>query len=199
MKRDTTIDNPGDRCEQIADLYRACARQLERRVARRACADPQTIEDACSHAWLQLLTHPAVDISRPWCRPLGWLTQAATWEVCRLTARRARDAPLDPSTIDGERHLRGPIGPGADELAAQHARLDLVDEIAERPRRFLLRLAVGYSYREIAIDERASLTTTNKQIARAKRQLRALDAAELRRFGRPPEAGAVTDDRRLAA
>ena len=199
MNHDTAIEIPGDRCEQIADLYRACARQLERRVARNVRADPQMIEDACSHAWLQLLTHPAVEIRPPWYRPIGWLTQAATWEVYRLTAKRTRDAPLDPSTIATERHLRGPVGPGADELAAQRARLDLVDEVPERPRRFLLRLALGYSYRDIAADEHASLTTTNKQIARAKRQLRALDAAEVRQPGRPPAAAAVTDDRRLAA
>jgi DNA-directed RNA polymerase specialized sigma24 family protein len=175
VNRDITIDNPGDRCERIAALYRARARELERRVARRAHADPQTIEDACSYAWLQLLTHPAVDVGAPSHLLLGWLTKTATREV-RDMGRRARDVPLDPGAIKARCDLRGPVGPGADELAAHRARLDLVDEIPERPRRFLLRLALGYSYRAIAIDERASLTTTNKQIACAKRRLRALDA-----------------------
>ena len=55
-------------------------------------------------------------------------------------------------------------------------RPDLAAQIPQRPRRFLLRLALGYSYREIASDEGVSLTTTNKQIARAKRLLRALDS-----------------------
>jgi DNA-directed RNA polymerase specialized sigma24 family protein len=41
----------------------------------------------------------------------------------------------------------------------------------------LLRLAVGYSYDEIAAVERVSYTTTNKQITRAKRLLRELDHA----------------------
>jgi DNA-directed RNA polymerase specialized sigma24 family protein len=40
----------------------------------------------------------------------------------------------------------------------------------------LLRLSLGYSYTEIAITERVTATTTNKQIARAKRLLRALEA-----------------------
>jgi DNA-directed RNA polymerase specialized sigma24 family protein len=39
----------------------------------------------------------------------------------------------------------------------------------------LLRRALGYSYREIAAAENASYTTTNKQIARAKRLLRKLE------------------------
>lgn len=88
-----------------------------------------------------------------------------------------RDGLLDPITIESEPRLRGPLGPAADELADQHARIDLVAQLPRRPRRFLLRLAVGYSYREIAAQERVSLTTTNKQIARAKRLLlRALEA-----------------------
>jgi DNA-directed RNA polymerase specialized sigma24 family protein len=38
-----------------------------------------------------------------------------------------------------------------------------------------LRLALGYSYREIAEAEHTSYSTTNKQIARAKRLLRELE------------------------
>ncbi len=62
------------------------------------------------------------------------------------------------------------------DVVLRRLRLDLVTQLPERPRRFLLRLALGYSYREIAIAEHASYSTTNKQIARAKRLLRALDS-----------------------
>jgi DNA-directed RNA polymerase specialized sigma24 family protein len=163
------------RREQITALHGEHGRELERRVARRACTDPQTIEDACSFAWLQLLTHPSVDLRPPASSALGWLTQTATREAWRLQARQMRDGLLDPIMIESERRLRGPLAPAADELAAQHARLDLVAQIPPRPRRFLLRLALGYSHREISAQERVSLTTTDKQIARAKRLLHALD------------------------
>jgi DNA-directed RNA polymerase specialized sigma24 family protein len=63
------------------------------------------------------------------------------------------------------------------DVVSQHLRLQLVGQLPERPRRFLLRLALGYSYSEIAEAEGASYTTTNKQIAKAKRLLRALDSA----------------------
>jgi DNA-directed RNA polymerase specialized sigma24 family protein len=172
------------RNDQIATLHRTHAGELRRRVARRAHADPQTVEDACSHAWLQLLTHPSVDLGAPDWRVLGWLTLTATREARRLDARRVRQGVPDPITIDSEPRLRGPLAPAADELADQHARLNLVAQIPERPRRFLLQLALGFTYREIATREDASLTTTNKQIARAKRLLRALDAPQ------PPEASA---------
>jgi len=164
------------RNDQIAALHRTHAGELRPRVAWRSRADPQTVEDACSHAWLQLLTDPSVDLASPDWSVLGWLTLTATREARRLQSRRVREGPVDLSTIERERRLRGPLGPGADELADQHARLDLVAQIPDRPRRFLLQLALGYSYREIAAHEDASLTTTNKQIARAKRLLRALDS-----------------------
>ena len=162
------------RGEQIAALHRAHARALERRVACRARADPHTIEDACSFAWAQLLAHPAIDIATPW-NALAWLAQTAVREAWRLEARRARDGLRNGAEIDDDPQLCA-VDPGPDELAVLRARRDLVGQIPQRPRRFLLRLALGYSYREIATDEGVSLTTTNKQIARAKRLLRALDA-----------------------
>ncbi|MGI8730597.1 MAG: RNA polymerase sigma factor [Solirubrobacteraceae bacterium] len=141
-------------------------------MSRRAHADDHTIEDACSFAWLQLLTHPAVDLGPEHARLLAWLTQTATREAWRLAAARARERPLDHAAIEHEQRTRGQLAPAADRLAPQHSRLALVADIPERPRRFVLRLALGYSYREIAAAERVSHTTTNKQIARAKRHLR---------------------------
>jgi len=165
------------RVEQIAVLHREHAGQLEQRVARRAHADHQTIEDACSFAWLQLLTHPKVDLGFPRDGVTRWLTQIATREAWRLAAARARERPFDHAAIEHEQGVRGQLAPGADKLAVQRDQLDLVAEIPQRPRRFLLRLALGYDYREIAAGESVSLTTTNHQIARAKRLLRAADTS----------------------
>ena len=165
------------RFQRIATLHREEALRLERRVARQARADPLTIEDACSFAWLQLLTHASVDVGPPSHRALGWLTMTATREAWRLEARRVRDELIDHRAIDQHRRLSERTAPSADERAAQHARVGLVAEIPERPRRFLLRQALGYSYREIAAHELVSLTTTSKQIARAKRSLRTLAAS----------------------
>jgi len=60
-------------------------------------------------------------------------------------------------------------------------RMDLVKQIPERPRRFLLRLVLGYTYDEIGAAEGASYSTVNKQIARAKQLLRDLDQAAAER------------------
>ena len=166
------------RSVQIAALHGEHARQLERRVARRARADPPTIEDACSFAWLQLLTHTAVDLASSSHGAIGWLEQTATREAWRLQARRARDELLELAAIERQSRLREQTVPGVHQLAAQRARVELVEQIPERPRRFLWRLALGYSHREITAAEDVSATTTNKQIARAKRLLRSLEAVD---------------------
>lgn len=93
------------------------------------------------------------------------------WLLNRTTRRAV---PTNTFTSDATHQWPGA---GADELAAQHLRLELVYQLPERPRRFLLRLALGYSYDEIATVECVSYTTTNKQITRAKRLLRELDHA----------------------
>jgi DNA-directed RNA polymerase specialized sigma24 family protein len=169
----TRYDDPsGARAAQIAGLYREHARWLERRVACRACADPQTIEDACSFAWARLLTRPAVDLDRPQQLVLGWLTVTATREVWRLEGRRARERPYDHGAIEGLLRARDQLAASTDTIVADRDRLALVAQLPRRPRRFVLRLAMGYSHREIAADEHATATTTNKQITRAKRLLR---------------------------
>ena len=138
------------RNEQIAAMHREHARQLERWVERRARASPETIEDACSFAWLQLLTHTCIDLDAPTWRALGWLMQTATREAWRLEARRRRDGLLDHVALERELGLREQTAHGADEIVAQRERLELIAQIPERPRRFLLRLALGYGYRELS-------------------------------------------------
>jgi len=176
--RHDPMKSTATRLDRIAVMHREHARELERRVARRARAEPQTIEDACSFAWMQLITHRSIDLDGPSYGALAWITRTAVHEAWRLEARRARDELLDDVALKRELRQWEQTAPGADLIAAQRARLDLVAQIPQRPRRFLLRQAVGHSYREIAADEMVSLTTTNKQIARAKRLLRALDSAE---------------------
>ena len=178
QRHDPMKSSSATRLAGIAAMHRNHARELERRVASRARAEPRTIEDACSFAWMQLITHPAIDLDGPPDGALAWITRTAVHEAWRLEAMRARDELLDEAALRRELRQHEQTTPGVDELVAQRARLDLVAQIPPRPRRFLLRHALGHSYREIAVDEHVSLTTTNKQIARARRLLRALDAPQ---------------------
>lgn len=74
---------------QIAALHGAHARSVEQAVAHRAVAQSSTVEDACSFAWMQLLTHTPVDLGPPPWRALAWLTRTALREAWRLEKERA--------------------------------------------------------------------------------------------------------------
>jgi len=165
-----------NRPQQLAALFDAHDAQLLSAVGRRVAAQPATIADACSHAWTQLLAAEHIDLSVPW-GPLAWLTTTAVREAWRLSELERRATVLSHHDLDAIA-AHDPTAPSTHELAALHERLELVDEIPERPRRFLLRLALGYSYDAISTAEGVSRTTTNKQIARAKRLLRELDHAQ---------------------
>jgi len=161
-----------DRLQQLAALFDAHDAQLHRVVGRRVAAQPATVADACSYAWTQLVAAEHVDLTLPW-GPLAWLTTTAVREAWRLNELEWRATPLCHDDLDAIANADS-TRPSTHELASLHDRLDLIDELPQRPRRFLLRLAVGYSYAEIAAAEGVSARTTDRQIARAKRILRDL-------------------------
>jgi DNA-directed RNA polymerase specialized sigma24 family protein len=158
-------------------MYATHDAELHRLVERRGSPHHATVDDACSYAWMRLLSAEHATLRPPRWQALAWLTTVAVHEAWRLNRSHRRDGPFDPEKIDTLSMHRERAVPAAHDVAALHARLNLIDEIPERPRRFLLRLALGYSYDEISAAEGVSRTTTNKQIARAKRILRDLDRA----------------------
>jgi DNA-directed RNA polymerase specialized sigma24 family protein len=177
-----------ERLQQIATMYATHDAELHRLVERRGSPHHATVEDACAFAWTQLLSADHVDLRPPRWQALAWLTTVAVHEAWRLNRIHRRDGPFDPEKIDTLSMHRQRAVPAAHDVAAQHLRLELVEELPERPRRFLLRLALGYSYDEISVAEGVSRSTTNKQIARAKRILRDLDRRASATGGEKPAA-----------
>jgi DNA-directed RNA polymerase specialized sigma24 family protein len=160
-----------ERHEQLAKLYAAHAGQLRDVVRKHGSQNTQIVQDACAHAWAQLIAAEQISLQRPRPGVLAWLTTTANREAWRLQRDTTRVSPTDIDMLSAH-----PDDVAVDDLVIARLRLDLVSQLPERPRRFLLRLALGYSYREIAAAEHVSYTTTNKQIARAKRLLRNLEA-----------------------
>jgi RNA polymerase sigma factor (sigma-70 family) len=163
-----------ERHEQLAELYAAHAGQLRDVVRKHGSQNTQIVQDACAHAWAQLIAAEQISLQRPRRGVLAWLTTTANREAWRLQRDTTRVRATDSTAID--MLTAHPDDVAVDELVIARLRLDLVSQLPERPRRYLLRLALGYSYREIAAAEHVSYTTTNKQIARAKRLLRNLEA-----------------------
>ncbi len=169
-----------DRLQHIAAMYAKHDAELRDVVRRRSGgSQPATIEDACSFAWSQLIAAAHVDVRPPRWSALAYLTKTAVHKTWELRAAERRAAAYDHVQLDYVAAARDINEAPADEAAALRMRcdlaLDLVAQIPERPRRFLLRLMVGYSYDEIAAAENVSYRIVNRQVARAKRLLRQLD------------------------
>jgi len=145
----------GRRQPDPSGLYRLHARALERSVAAKVRTSEQNTQDACSFAWMQLLTHTVADE-----HVLGWLFIVATRHALLLAQRSQRTVPL-PESDDGE-----PIELIDACALLEHARL------SDRQRRMVALQAAGHSYQEIADQTGASTLTVQRQLLRARRRIR---------------------------
>jgi RNA polymerase sigma factor (sigma-70 family) len=165
-----------DRAGQIAEYYAREAPSLERAVARTVSAPAATIEDACSHAWCQLLKNDAIELG-----PGGfwWLYVCAKREVFRLTGRARREpAGGEAYELPEERaHAGEDVGETIERRAEHDARLALVLSLSERGRQMIVLQAAGFSYEEIAQASGDSVRTVERQLLRGRRTLLRLQAA----------------------
>jgi RNA polymerase sigma factor (sigma-70 family) len=144
-----------------AELYRDLQPRLLGLLGSTVTARVQTLEDACSLAWVALIrTQP--DRSSVF----AWLYVTARHEALRLIAAERRTPTLEPA---GDRHLlafREPV-PNATCERAREA-LHALAALPERQRRLLCLQAAGYSYTEIAAIEGISWRTVDRQLRRAR-------------------------------
>ncbi len=101
-----------------AELYARYAAKLRRIVAHQVRTSSANVEDACSHAWLQMLRYqPARETL------LSWLVRTGTREAVKLDRRARRDDELLDAT--DERHtVTVSIAACLDVLAAFEAIAD---------------------------------------------------------------------------
>ena len=142
-------------------------RQLQRLVAFNVHADSSLIEDACQTAWLRL-TRSGLALT-PVVR-LAWLTTTATREALRLVRGRQSEISLDAP----EAWQLASQAPGPDSVVEQRGRLAAVRDLTERQRRLIWLQGLGFSYREMAERENATLRTVERQVLRARGRLRAV-------------------------
>lgn len=157
-------------------LYLTHANRLRRIVGRTVNTSDANVDDACSFAWLQLLTHRVRRES-----VLGWLVTVATREAWRLDHldRQAQSADDEVEML-----------PSAEDYV--ELRLLLVETFRElegihpRRRRMLLLHAVGFTTEEIAASEGVSKARATQLIYKARLQL-------LRRAGREDSRASSTE------
>jgi DNA-directed RNA polymerase specialized sigma24 family protein len=156
----------------LGELYRLLSSRLEQIVRAGVHAPDPVIEDACQFAWSRLVVHRE-RVHRE--TALAWLVKTAVHEAFKLTRRWIRDASLDAAVEHGtELALPGAVG-GLHELLEQRDRLAAVGFLPRRQQRLLWLRALGLSYVEIALHERCTARTVERQLLRAREALRAAD------------------------
>ena len=156
------------RDEELETFFADHADRLERLVRARTRASDVTAQDACSHAWIQLVRRPDVRLG-----PGGfaWLCRVAEHEVWRLQAAERREPPVD-LLADEPAPANASVRDDVLRIVEQRAALAVLRELPDRQRRILLMHAYGFRYSEIARMTGATVRTVERQLRRAREHLR---------------------------
>ncbi len=155
-----------------AGLYRDLQPRLLALLGSTLTAREQTLEDACSFAWVQLIA----------CQPerrhvMAWLYVVARRKALRLLALERRFPALEAV---GDHHVLADPGPFEDPTPERaRAALEALAGLPQRQRRLMALKVAGFSYVEIAAVQAISYTAVNRHLARARVQLREGEGGEL--------------------
>jgi DNA-directed RNA polymerase specialized sigma24 family protein len=163
---------------ELSAFFAAHAQHVQTRVARRARAAPEVVDDACATAWSQLVRRADVELGP---RGVVWLITVAIHEAWRLQQRRTQETPLGPYARPSM-HDDDPLEP-IDAIAvdvetqavdrAQHpADVEAFLTLKPRERQTLYLHALGYRYAEICELTGFTYTAVNRYITEGRRALR---------------------------
>jgi RNA polymerase sigma factor (sigma-70 family) len=158
--------------DDIGELYRSLSKSLERIVRAGVHGPEPVIEEACQFAWSRLVCHRD-RVRRE--TALGWLTRTAVREAFRVTRQATRELSLDAGETAAEIHGQL-LAPCPAELVEQRDRLAALSSLPRRQQRVLWLRGLGLSYEEIAVRERCTARTVERQLLHARTTLRANDA-----------------------
>ena len=148
-----------------AALYAELQPKLMRLLRGRVRAREQTLEDACSTAWVQLIRYqPERGESL-----LGWLYVVACREAYRLLELDARVPSFEPAVLVA---LAGADERAGELRAVALEALEALGALPERQRRLLAAKAAGHSYVELVELERSSYSAVNRHLTRARNAVR---------------------------
>jgi RNA polymerase sigma factor (sigma-70 family) len=158
----------------VGELYLLLGPRLERIVRSSIRGPDALIEDACQFAWSRLLHHQH-RVQRE--TALAWLAKTAFHEAFKLLRQGSRDLSLEFALeIDGEpASIPSRLEPH--DCCEQHDRLAALSSLPPRQQRILWLRAVGFSYDEIAARAGCTTRTVERQLTRARANLRAASAS----------------------
>jgi RNA polymerase sigma factor (sigma-70 family) len=153
-------------CE-VAELYRALSKPLERVVRSDVQAPAPVIEDACQFAWARLVHHRGT-VRRE--AAFGWLVKTALHEAFKLIRRDGREVSLEAEIEAG--HDKPDHRPGPLDLYERRERLGTLGSLSARQQRLLWLYGLGFTYTEIAARDGCTPRTVERQLQRARATLR---------------------------
>jgi RNA polymerase sigma factor (sigma-70 family) len=153
----------------VGELYGLLARRLEQIVRLDVHAPDVVIEDACQFAWSRLVHHRH-RVERD--TVISWLARTAVHEAFKLLRRYRRELSLDGADEDGVLVALPACSATPHELVEIHERLARVSGLPERQQRALWLHALGLSYAEIALHEGCTVRSVERQLLRARQNLR---------------------------
>lgn len=162
------------RNEAIEALYEAKAAELRVAVRRAVCRLPDDlIEEACAHAWCQLVDCEKVAAEEA---SFNWLYVVAIRHGYRLGNRTSREPAVGlPEDMPA---LTAPdVWSNVERNLDRLQRRELLAQVPERKRRLAILQAAGFSYQEMARMTGDSLRTVERQLLSAKRTIRQLHRA----------------------
>jgi DNA-directed RNA polymerase specialized sigma24 family protein len=163
----------------IASLYLQHAVALRRHVRGAVRAPRHIVEDACHHAWVQLVRYrDQVDPDTAH----GWLGATAVREAIRLWGVWSREVSFEMELENQGDALLAHVPAAAtpDEIVHRHDQLAEIRALPQRQQRMVWLRGLGLSPLELADHEHCTLRTVDRLLCRARQQLRA-QAAEATR------------------
>jgi len=158
---------------EVAELYARSAGLVRGRVCSEVTASEAVIDDACQFAWIRLLHHRH-RIGRD--RAVSWLITTALHEVFKLVRRDSHDLSLEQLMEEtGDLRITR-TAPAPEEAVGARLRLELLRELPERRERLMWLQGLGFSYPEMATQTGATVRTVDRQLTKARRTVRALEA-----------------------
>jgi RNA polymerase sigma factor (sigma-70 family) len=158
---------------EVAELYARAAGLVRGQVCSEVTAPEAVIDDACQFAWIRLLHHRH-RVGRD--RAVSWLITTALHEVFKLVRRAGHDLSLEQLVEESDDLRISRTAPAPEEAVGAHLRLELLQELPERQERLIWLKGLGFDYSEIATETATSVRTVERQLMKARRNLRRLDA-----------------------
>ena len=158
---------------EVAELYARSAGLVRGQVCSEVTASDAVIDDACQFAWTRLLHHRH-RVGRD--RAVSWVLATALHEVFKLVRRDSHDLSLEELMEEtGDLRLNR-AAPAPEEAVGARLRLELLRELPERQERLIWLRGLGFSYPEMATEADVTVRTVERQLMKARRNLRVLES-----------------------